>query len=212
LVTKNAITAAIKKTDDDERLVFAEVYAPDKLDSQNDFMSAETIRKMAYDFLANARVLNVDTNHNREPNGSVVVESFIARAGDPDFIVGSWVIGVYVPDDTIWAMVKSGELNGFSLDGSGKRTEVEVTLILPDIMKGRTMKAGEDEHDHEFIVAYNKDGDFIGGWTDVGPDGFRHEILRGTVTETANGHAHRFSYVEGVILVNTDDDNLPEGE
>jgi hypothetical protein len=206
-VTDNAISIAIKKADEDQRLVYGEVYAPDKLDSQNDFMTAETIRKMGHEFLANARVLNVDTNHDRVPNGSVVVESFIARDGDPDFIPGSWVVAVYVPSDDVWAMVKSGELNGFSLDGTGVRVATEVTLILPDVMKGRTSKHEDDDHDHEFVVWYDGDGNLIGGMTDAGPDGHKHEILRGTVTENSNGHNHRFSYLETVVMVYGDDDD-----
>ncbi|QIG76977.1 DNA methyltransferase/prohead protease protein [Rhizobium phage RHph_Y1_11] len=208
--TTKTLHAEIKKAEDDQRLVFAEVYAPDKLDSQKDFASAEVIRKAAYDFLANARVLNVDTNHDRVPNGSVVVESFIAREGDPDFIPGSWVIGVYVPSDDVWAMVKSGELNGFSLDGTGIRTETEITLVLPEVLKGRTTKAGDDDHDHEFIVWLDKDGNFIGGMTDEGPDGSKHEIIAGTVTEVSKNHKHLFSYVEGVILVRNDDEDADD--
>ncbi|QIG66811.1 DNA methyltransferase/prohead protease protein [Rhizobium phage RHph_TM16] len=210
-MTTDAISIAIKKTDEDQRLVYGEVYAPDKLDSQNDFMTAETIRKMAFEFLANSRVMNVDTNHDRVPNGSVVVESFIAREGDPDFIPGSWVIGVYVPSDEIWAMVKSGELNGFSLDGTGVRVATEVTLTMPDIMKGRTTKA-DDGHDHEFVVWFDGDGNLIGGITDEGPDGHKHEILRGTVTEDASNHNHRFSYLETVVMVYGDDDDNADSD
>ena len=42
-------------------------------------------------------------------------------------------------------------------------------------------------------------GNFLGGMTNPAPDGHVHRIVRGTVTEPSNGHAHRFSFVEGVL-------------
>jgi len=112
----------IKKVDQEEQVVFGEVYAPSFPDSQGDFMSSEEIKKMAYNFLRKGVPSNIDVNHTQQPSGSYVVESFIAREGDPTFIPGSWVLGVKVPDPQVWRMVKSGELNGFSLDGIGVRT------------------------------------------------------------------------------------------
>ena len=79
----------IKKLDQDEQIVFGEVYAPDFPDSQGDYMSAREIKKMAYNFLQKGNVSNIDTNHSQVPNGSRVVESFIAREGDPIFTPGA---------------------------------------------------------------------------------------------------------------------------
>ena len=189
----------IKKLDQEEQVVFGEVYAPGFPDSQNDFMSPEEIKKMAYNFVRKGLASNIDVNHTQMPSGSYVVESFIAREGDPTFIPGSWVLGVKVPDPTVWQMVKSGELNGFSLDGIGVRTPKSLVIEMPELLKGET--EGVRGHTHSFVVKYDQHGNFLGGYTNPALDGHMHQIVRGTVTEPTNGHAHRFSFVEGVLNV-----------
>jgi len=187
----------IKKLDQEEQVVFGEVYAPGFPDSQGDFMTPDEIKKMAYNFLRKGVTSNIDVNHSQTPSGSYVVESFIARDDDPIFIPGSWVIGVKVPDQAIWKMVKSGELNGFSLDGMGVRTDTVFEIEMPELLKGETDDV--QGHRHSFFVKFDRDGNFLGGQTSPGPDGHVHKIERGTVTETVDGHSHRFSFVEGVL-------------
>ncbi len=187
----------IKKFDEEEQLVYGEVYAPSLPDTQGDFMTRAEIQKMAHSFMQRGLVTKIDVQHTREESGCYVVESFIARDGDDTFIPGSWVLGVKVPDPLVWSLVKSGELNGFSLDGEGVRVDTVFEVEMPETITGETDES--DGHSHKFFVKYDSDGSFLGGWTDEGPDGHRHSILRGTLTETANGHAHRFSYVEGVL-------------
>lgn len=187
----------IKKSDEELQIVWGEVYAPDFPDSQGDFATRETIRKMAYGFMQKGDMFAIDTGHSREKSGAYIVESFIARDDDATFIPGSWVLGVRVPDNE-WALVKSGELNGFSMDGFGVRVETQLDIDMPDTVYGECIKA-EDGHTHKFMVKYNDDGTFAGGETDAGPDGHRHKILRGTCTEVTNGHSHRFSFVEGIM-------------
>jgi hypothetical protein len=187
----------IKKFDRDEQVVFGEVYAPGFPDSQGDYMSPEEIKKMAYNFLRKGHVGNIDDDHSQVPNGSYVVESFIARPDDPTFIPGSWVLGVKVPDEAVWHRVKSGELNGFSLDGFGQRTEKPIVLEMPELLKGETDNV--EDHTHSFVVKFDRQGNFLGGMTNPAADGHLHRIIRGTVTEPAQGHVHRFSFVEGVL-------------
>ena len=188
-----------KKLDGEEQIVFGEVYAPGFPDSQGDFMTPDEIKKMAYNFMRKGLTSNIDTNHSQQPNGSYIAESFIARDDDPVFIPGSWVIGVKVPDQVVWQMVKSGELNGFSLDGMGLRTPTTFEIEMPELLKGETDQVGN--HRHAFTVKFDGDGNFLGGQTAPGPDGHVHRIVRGTVTEPALGHTHRFSFVEGVLNV-----------
>jgi hypothetical protein len=99
-----------------------------------------------------------------------------------------------------WALIKSGELNGFSLDGCGIREDAVYELTIPDLIQGKTMPA-EDGHEHDFVVKYDNAGNFIGGVTTAAPDGHFHYIVKGTVTENAGSksHNHRFSYIEGII-------------
>ncbi len=183
------------KLDEDEQIVFGEVYAPDVVDSQGDTMSAEEIKKMAYKFMEKMRVHKIDVQHNNKPSGAYVVESFIARDGDPLFIPGSWVLGVHIPDKGLWNRVKSGELNGFSFEGLVSSTPTRVKSNIPEEVKGLTdNRVG---HSHAFKVKFDHEGNFLGGETDE-VDGHKHVIKAGTVTEQSLGHTHRFSYVEGL--------------
>lgn len=193
-------TAVIKTADDKQRIVWSEVYAPMRPDSDGEYMDAEGIRKMAYQFMREMKLGQVDTMHTNDivPQARVV-ESFIARKDDPTFMEGAWVVGIHVPDDATWERIEKGELNGFSMEAMVIKTPMEVILEIPPVVEGLTLK-GDDGHVHKFMVAYNEDGDFLGGKTDV-VDGHSHLIRRGTVTEVSDNHAHRFSHVEGLNIV-----------
>ena len=187
-----------KLADEEEHLVFAEVYAPNIPDTDTDFMVPEEIKKMAYKFMQNMNLRNIDVQHNNElvPN-ACVVESFIARKGDPEFIEGAWVVGIHVDDPKVWDQIKKGELNGFSMEAMVTRTEKELELDIPPVIRGITSKA-DDEHYHEFFVTYNAEGNFLGGQTSSALDGHFHKIANGTTTDTTNDHHHRFSFVEAL--------------
>lgn len=188
-------TAKIVKFDSAKRIVYGEVYAPYVLDSHGDFMCPEEIEKMAHDFLRKGFVNEIDTEHDLENNGSAVVESFVARPGDPDFTEGAWVMGVHVPGDAEWAMVEKGELCGFSMYGEAKTIDTFIEVEVPDdgIAKGETQTCSD--HQHQFIVKFDESGKFLGGETDE-VDGHKHTISRGTVTDDAAGHNHRYNFRE----------------
>jgi hypothetical protein len=192
----NETITPFTKFDEDKQIVFAEVYAPDHIDSQGDYMSREEIERMAYRFMAEGRVSKVDTNHDLKDNGSIVVESFIARDGDPDYIAGSWVVGVHVPDATLWEQVIKGELNGFSMYGGGVRKDRVVEIDIPDdgILQGDTLS--KEDHEHEWQIRFDENGQFLGGSTLPDFTGHTHKILKGTATEIAESHNHRYSYME----------------
>ena len=185
---------SFSKFDDEAQLAYGEVYIPMIPDSQGDFMTVIEIEKMAHGFMKNGLLRGVDTQHDLSDNGSIVVESFIARKGDPDFIEGSWVAAVWCPDE-IWPMVKSGELGGFSMYGSGERIPTMITIEIPDdgIVKGDTIEA--EDHTHKFIIKFDDEGNYLGGETST-TNGHSHSIQKGTVTEKQDGHRHRFSYLE----------------
>jgi hypothetical protein len=191
----------VKKSDEKKRIVWAEVYAPNRPDSDNEFMRAEEIEKMAYDFMRAMKLDKVDTFHDQQDkDGCCVVESFIARKEDPDFIEGAWVVGIHIANDAIWEKVEKGEINGFSMEALVVKAPVEVELDSP-ILSGKTMKHEEDGHEHDFLVSYNEDGKFQGGRTSAAADGHFHIIKRGTLTEETNGHKHAFSHLDQVQVV-----------
>lgn len=112
------------KTDDEKRLLYGVVYAPNDEDSQGDWATEEDIEKAAHAFLSNAFVRNIDKDHDFRPqDGAYVAESFILRGQDPMFPnekPGTWVVAIKIDNEETWNAVKKGELQGLSMAGSGK--------------------------------------------------------------------------------------------
>ena len=175
--------------------VFGEVYAPLQVDTDGEAMAAGDIQKMAHDFIAAGMVNAIDREHNHIECGAEVVESFIARKGDPDYSEGAWVLGVRMKDGPVWEAVKSGDINGFSVDALVKKTTQRVLVELAKIASGDTALSTEEEmlpsHQHTFYVEFGEDGRVKFGKTDD-VLGHTHNILSTVTTEKAIGHSHRY--------------------
>lgn len=118
----------IKKFDEDQKMVFCIVYAPDETDTQGDCASADVIKEAAYNFMRCARTNNVDKQHDFIPDEGFVAESWLVKENDPVFPEeprGSWAVGIKVENDETWQMIKSGEITGLSLAGLAVTEEVE---------------------------------------------------------------------------------------
>jgi len=178
---------------DEERLVHGEVYRPFEVDSQGDVMTPEAIKLAAHTFLSKGLVGNIDDSHDRIPTGSKVVESYIAKKDDPDgFAEKSWVLVVKVLSDEKWAMVKSGELNGYSFSGMLESIPAKVTVSSPINGSGITEKSIDGllpEHDHAISLTF-KDGKLQHGETEESL-GHTHSYFAVTSTEKEFDHAHR---------------------
>ncbi len=188
----------IRKTDDELQIVYGEVYAPNVPDVHGEFMTPVEVRKMAHLFMTKQLLDQCDTNHDNKLNGSVVVESFIARDDDTIYLSEAWVIGMHVPDSVVWEQIKSGEINGFSMEAFVHMREKVIEIEVPDVLGGVTVEA--NGHSHNFTVRFDDEGNFLGGSTAMGA-GHSHKISRGTVTEEASGHTHRYSIAEEVNVV-----------
>jgi hypothetical protein len=196
----------IKKADSELQVAFGEVYSPSFPDSQGDFMEAEDIVLSAYKFMNDLQLRKIDVNHDGNTDGiGVVVESFIARKGDPDFVPGSWVVGVRVHDEEIWEKIKGGEINGFSMEAMVKQRKKLLTVEIPEILKGDT--ESQEEHTHSFELKLDSRGKVLSGSTSVN-DGHFHEIRRGTATEKADGHSHRYSFKELINVPEPEDNEI----
>lgn len=120
--------------DDTKRLVYGVVYEPfdgSNADTQGDFASAEEIEKAAHAFMDAIRAGNGGNNlmHELPIDGKAkVVESYIALQDmwlNGDLIKkGSWVLVTHVPDPELWQMIQSGELTGYSMEGTGKSSDL----------------------------------------------------------------------------------------
>lgn len=182
--------AKIGRFDEDQRIVYATVYEPYTLDTWGDMMLPEEIIKMAHGFMLKENIKDrIDTSHDYVSNGSYPVESFIARENDPDFTEGAWVMGVKVPDDEMWARVKKGEINGFSMAGMAKMVPAVVEVEIGFSTLGETET--NQDHTHLYFVEFDDDGRVKSGRTSMDLN-HSHEITSGTATDLSYGHSHRF--------------------
>jgi len=193
------IARICRVADADERLVTAVVYEPYTLDTYGTFMFPKDIQQMAHRFMQLDLSQVIDTNHDGVANGSYPVESYIARAGDPDFAEGSWVLTVRVAED-LWPDVLAGRINGFSMEAwiAYEEYEVEVTVTRDHVGRTLVHKGDAADHDHLYFVQLNELGKVVRGFTSPGPDGHTHEIKHGTHTEWTD-HNHRFSLPTGAV-------------
>ncbi|MBI4962493.1 MAG: hypothetical protein HY913_04390 [Desulfomonile tiedjei] len=178
---------------DEKRIIYGSVYAPMLVDTQGEMMKADEIEAMAHRFMLSGRLSAIDTDHNLVSNGTRIVESFIARQGDPDFEPGEWVIGVKVFDDSIWDSVKKGELNGFSFYGLVNRSDAVVSLSQPVRGSGTTEPSAGGPlptHDHTVTLVFNEQASVEPTYTNEALN-HRHFVSRTTATEITWDHAHR---------------------
>lgn len=127
----NAKPFRVLKTDEERRMVYGIVYAPDVVDSQGDFADRFEIERAAHGFLKANRSAQVDANHGFEAlPGAYVAESWIVRAADPEFadwLPHAWAVGIKIEDAALWSAVKAGEYSGLSLAGAAEREPVGET-------------------------------------------------------------------------------------
>jgi len=180
-----------------ERVAYAEVLIPETPNSHSDYWTKEGIREAMYEFAKKG--FGIDLDHdNIDRSGDIkVVESFIARANDPDFIEGSWVVGVYIGDENIWQDVLNGSLNGYSYEALVSFLPATMTVEDDGIRQGVTEPSTEDGHVHGFLLMVDDEGYVLQGGTDE-VNGHSHTISGSVVTDDADGHNHRYNSVTGV--------------
>ena len=114
------MTIRLPQPDSDgfERIVFGEVLIPDEPNVFGDFHTRQSVREFAYGFMLNGFGINHEHDTPDISDEVSIIESFIARDGDPTFIIGSWVLGVFVGKDEVWQAI---------LDGAPKRLLVKIS-------------------------------------------------------------------------------------
>jgi predicted ABC-type ATPase len=182
-------------SEDGMHYVFGEVYTPMEIDTDTECMTAADVRRMAYEFVSSGKINQIDVMHNKKPCGAKVVESYIARDGDPDFKPGTWVMCVQIPDGPVWDDVKNGDLNGFSFHASVNKVPITVSLEIIKSAFGQTEPNNDQKiippHMHSFFAEFGDDGRVISGATD-NVMGHSHQIKGTVITETVMGHNHRY--------------------
>lgn len=84
----------------------------------------EAIRRTVEKFFANHNSTNVNLEHKDAVHSCVIFESYLldhARGIVPvefaDYPDGTWIISTKINDDALWAEIKAGKYNGFSIQG-----------------------------------------------------------------------------------------------
>lgn len=119
---------SIFKADNEKRIVYGVVLAPNEVDLQGDWMTLDEIEKAAHFYMMNSRTIG--KNHEKQ-TVAVPVESYLApidfesdgQYGGQEVKKGSWILGVKVQNDEDWEKIKSGEFTGFSVGGLGVRSD-----------------------------------------------------------------------------------------
>lgn len=85
--------------------------------------SADTIEKMAINFFRNHRNTEGNVEHQFPVNGITYFESYLMNkergivpkefADLPD---GTWLMSAKINEESVWNLIKEGEINGFSID------------------------------------------------------------------------------------------------
>lgn len=124
---------------DEQRYTLGVVYKADTPDAHGEFMTREELRKAAWDYAVNAREVGVFHADGTGGNG-IPVESFLWPDGAPDWEVkgtdgstvvviksGDWLMGnVWSPG--AWQLIKSGRINGLSMQGLAVRRETPASV------------------------------------------------------------------------------------
>lgn len=183
-----------------QQVVMGEVLVPDIPNVFGDIYSREGIVEFVHEFARQGH--GIDIQHDQvDVTGTkaYIVESFIARAGDPDFIEGSWVVGMKIPDPETWQQVLDGEINGYSFEAECAIFPVVIQNLRNRQIVGVTEPDPRDGHTHDFVAIVDVFNRPIEASTGV-TDGHSHKILFHTSTEFADNsaglsHLHRYQVI-----------------
>lgn len=185
-----------KVTEDYKRLVYGEVYVPYRIDTDLEYATPEEIEKAAHYFMSQSKMGNIDSEHNFKATDNIVVESYIAKEGDPmGFVPGSWIAVGRIDDDAQWELVKAGKFNGWSMAGTSDKQprSVKVSALISATLKTETSLIDSIEnHEHDLVLKFDN-GRVIPTYTSKTLD-HAHEVVATTATEEAAGHSHRFNF------------------
>lgn len=134
-----------KFSDEDKHIITGAVMIPDKKMWRKDFggcyvyFSADTCNKAAQRWLMDGKNRSFSVHHNEEVKSVSVVESWVkvseqdksTALGFTNIPNGTWFISAKVEDEGLWQAIKSGEVNGFSIEGvfSIVETDEESSII-----------------------------------------------------------------------------------
>ena len=149
---------------DEKHIVMGAVLIPDKpiyrnQDGEEFYIqfSAETIEKLAYQYLAKDRVYSFTQQHEDVADDIYVVETWLKTSENDkskdygiDVPIGSWLMAAKVENEDIWNKIKSGEMNGFSIEAFVNLDEIKLNKNNKDMAKENKVKLEAVEIDDGF--------------------------------------------------------------
>jgi len=110
---------------EEEQVVYGVVLEPGTEDLQGDIVAAADVRKACHEFMMKSQ--RIGHEHEGSVNAQIV-ENYIAPldfdCGGQRVKKGSWIMVTKIHDPNIWNAVKTGEITGYSIGGSGTRIPV----------------------------------------------------------------------------------------
>ena len=148
---------------EDKHIIVGCALVPDKpiyrRDGDEEFyiqFSAETIEKLAHNYLANDRVYSFSTDHKDVADDVYIIETWLKTSENDkskdyglDVPIGSWMVMAKVENDAIWNRIKEGELQGFSIEAIVDLKEIN-NKIKNNMAKENKVKLEAIEIDDNF--------------------------------------------------------------
>lgn len=130
----------IAKADAGRRVVTGVVMIPNEVDTQGDFERPETIESLSEGFMERLAAGDAQSGvmHAAFPDRNVLshVENRVLttpeKIGDEEYPAGTWLVGKKVRDDSLWQLIETGTLTGFSIGGTVHEVETHAVDGLPD--------------------------------------------------------------------------------
>ena len=122
-VSKTEFSFKILKVSEEMKLAGGIVYEPGKTDTQGDFTDDQEIEKMMIRFMEkyNNNTSRIKIEHQGSTYSFPIIESFVpevpTKKGTETIPAGAWFLTIKITDESIWKLVKSKELTGFSMGG-----------------------------------------------------------------------------------------------
>ncbi len=121
----------ILKIDNDSHFVTGVVYEPMEEDAHGNFMAEEEIQKACYWFAKNGNSVDLQHNENKIDK-CYVVENWVTKSDSEingqNVKKGTWVMTVEVDDSELFDKIQKGEINGFSMGGVGKYSNIDTVI------------------------------------------------------------------------------------
>ena len=127
--------------ENEKRIVMGAVLVPDKPIYRNQdgeefyiTFSADTIEKLAHDFLRMGRNYNFSYQHDGAVEGVSVIESWIVSDTEMDKSAqygmklpkGTWVMAAKIDNEELWRSIKNGDAKGFSIEAIVNLDEIKL--------------------------------------------------------------------------------------